>query len=105
MNDTLYYGEMVAKISARLHQNPDHAIRIARTLNATNDPENSVWTLCADAARVFDKIEDLGCEYFIDWLKAIDHYASKILDLLLSGYKPNTLDMVSMAAQSIEKSK
>lgn len=105
MKNTLYYGEICAKVSAQLHQNPDHYIRIANVIDAQNARGENVWSLCAEAARVFDKIEDLSSDYFIDWHRASDQYAQQILDFLLSGRKPTTIDLVSMVSNSIENSK
>lgn len=105
MQNTLYYGEMVAKISARLHQNPDHIARINRMINKEKNINDSIWTVCADAAKVFDSIEDLSGEHFIDWHKAIDRYAQEVLDFLLIGRKLHVVDMVSMVARSIEDSR
>lgn len=54
--NTLYYGEIAAIISGKLHKNPDHALRIAHAL-ATGEKKDMIWSFCADAANVFDKIE------------------------------------------------
>lgn len=97
-----YYGEIVAKISGVLHQNPDHIERINQFMNKTNYNGDTLLTLCAEAARVFDKIEDLSGEHFIDWHRATDNYAFKILDHLLMGKTLNTVDMISLSTRSIE---
>lgn len=102
MENTLYYGEIVAKISSKLHQNPAHIKRIEYVMGKGQQPQDTVYTLCADAAKVFDSIENLSSDYYVDWHKASDIYAKKMLDCLLSGKKPNVLDMVSMTAHSIE---
>ena len=105
MSNTLYYGEIVAKISGVLHQNPDHILRINKFMSNENYNGATLHTLCADAAKVFDKIEDLSGEHFIDWHSASDHYASEILDHLLTGKILNTVDMISMTTNSIEHSR
>ena len=103
MSTTAYYGEIVAKISARLNQNPDHVSRISQVMaNYQNDTGETIWTICAEAGRVFDQIEDLSSEHIVDWHQASDHYAGQVLDHLLSGNKPHIIDMVSMVARSIE---
>ena len=101
MNNTLYYGEIAALIAGKFHQNPDHLIRIINTIGRTNKSE-SIWALCADAANVFDKIEDLSDDYFINSHRAVEIYSQEIIDFLLSGKKPNIIDMVSIAAHSIK---
>ncbi len=105
MNNTLYYGEIAAKISGKLHQNPDHLPRITYTINQVENNTDSIWTLCADAAKVFDKIEDLSGEHYIDWHNALENYSVFMLDYLLSGRKPNVVDMISMTTLSIESAK
>ncbi len=106
MPTTAYYGEIVAKISAHLHQNPDHIFRISQVMeNQQCDTGDTAFTVCAEAARVFDQIEDLSSEHLIDWHLASDHYANQLLDHLLSGNKPHIVDMVSMVARSIEQTR
>ena len=103
MNNTLYYGEIVAKISAHLFNHPEQIARFDLIVNAEyDDGATTIYTLCADAARVFDTIENLSEEQFIDWHKALDFYADELLDRLLIGRKPYMIDMISMAARSIE---
>ena len=104
MNNTLYYGEIVAKISSKLHQNPAHVKRIENVMSNQQEHQDTIYTLCADAARVFDKIENLSSDHYIDWHKASDIYAQNMLNYLLSGKKPNVIDMVSMTTRSIENS-
>lgn len=101
MNNTLYYGEIAALIAGKFHQNPDHLIRISNIIGQTNKID-SIWTLCADAASVFDKIEDLSDDYFINSHRAVEAYSQEIIDFLLLGKKPNVIDMVSIAARSIK---
>jgi len=102
MSNSLYYGEIVAKISYHLYQNPDHKANISHLMSKESDTEDSIWTLCADAARVFDAIEDLSDEHFIDWHAALDHFADEILNHLLLEKVPHIIDLVSMACRSIE---
>lgn len=61
MSNSLYYGEIAAKISAHLYQNPEQIMQLDLLMNseAENDGD-SIWTVCADAARVFDTLEDLS---------------------------------------------
>jgi hypothetical protein len=101
----MFYGEIAAKISAIIHANPDHVERISRLIGDTHNSDESICSICAEAARVFDQIEDLSGEHFIDWHIATDKYAQEVLDSLLMGRKPFIVDMVSMAARSIEHSR
>ncbi|MFY0689063.1 MAG: hypothetical protein JXQ90_17970 [Cyclobacteriaceae bacterium] len=104
MSNTLYYGEMVAKISALLHRNPDHLKRIDHVMCEDQSTQDTIWTICADAGKVFDTIEDLSGEHFIDWHTALEHYAQEVQDFILLGKRPQVRDMISMAARSIENS-
>jgi hypothetical protein len=102
MSNSLYYGEIVAKISGVLHQNPDHIMRINKFMSNDNYNGATLLTLCADAAKVFDKIEDLSQEHFIDWHNAVENYSLEILDYLLSGQKLNIIDITSLTTRSIK---
>lgn len=103
MTNSLYYGEIVAKISCHLYQNPEHKAQISQVINTENDTDNTIWTLCADAAKVFDAIEDLSGEHFIDWNDALDHYADQVLEHLLDGRAPNIIDLISIASASVQQ--
>ena len=105
MQNTAYYGEIVAKISAHLHQSTDHITRITRVIDSHPDTGDTIWTVCAEAGRVLDQIEDLSGEHLIDWHQVSDSYAGQVLDHLLSGNKPYMVDFVSMVARSIEASR
>lgn len=102
MSNSLYYGEIAAKISAHLYQNPEQIMQLDLLMNseAENDGD-SIWTVCADAARVFDTLEDLSGEHYVDWHKALNSYADELLEHLLSGDLPTIIDMISMASLSI----
>lgn len=99
---TLYYGEIVAKITAHLYQNPDHRKRIIQVMKEGAHGDDSLWTICADAARVFDKTEDLASDFFIDWHLALEKYSAEILDHFLIGQKPTIPNMLLMASRSLE---
>jgi len=101
MSNNLYYGEIAAKISAHLYQNPQHISQINDCIESFSESD-TIWTLCADAARVFDTIEELSEERFVDWHEALEDYSAEILDFILDGQKPNLIDMVSLASQSIQ---
>ena len=96
---TLYYGEIAARISCQL-------VSICSTnLRLQNDAEESIEdTICsisANAARVFDSLEDLSGEHYIDWNKALDSFALTIREHLLQGEVPTMADMILMAAKSL----
>ena len=105
MSNTLYCSEISAQISAYLHKNPDHVERIAHVMQRSHDPHENVITLCAEAARVLDTIEDLSGEHFIDWHEVYDHYANAVLDHLLMVRVPTIADLILMAAQSLQMAK
>lgn len=103
MSNSHYYGEIAAKISAHLFQNPDLIMELDLVMNRDQESEGTtLWTISADAARVFDTIEDLSGEHFIDWHRALEFYAEKLLDHLLTGETPHTVDMISMASLSLQ---
>lgn len=102
MQNSLYYGEIVARISAYLYQNPDHILQIDRTISQDNNSDDTIWTISANAARVFDSLADLSEDQELDWLKALNQYSEEVLDFLLVENKPRTIDMISMAVRSIQ---
>ncbi|MBI1183572.1 hypothetical protein GC194_04840 [bacterium] len=106
MHNTLCYGEIVAKISANLNKNTAHKPRIEYALSQGRlNRDETIWTLCADAARVFDALEDLSGDLPIDWHHALDEYSFEVLTFLLSGRKPDYVNMFSMASHCLEKSR
>lgn len=102
MRNSLYYGEIAARISAYLYQNPDHILQIDRTLSQDNQCEDTIWTISANAARVFDLLEDMAEDQSVDWLNALDQYSEEVLDFLLVDSKPTSIDLISMAVRSIQ---
>lgn len=104
-NSTLFYGEMVAKISAHLNQNSAHRNRINYVLEQNTRDSDTIWSFCSDAARVFDSLEDLSWGMAVDWHKALDEYSEKVLSHILSGQKPDFIDMLSMASLSLENAR
>lgn len=103
MSNNLYYGEIAAKISAHLYQQPELINELELLMGQElEDDGSSVWTICADAARIFDSLEDLSGDHYIDWQRALDHYADELLDHILMGQIPHMVDMVSMASRSIQ---
>ncbi|WP_422355323.1 hypothetical protein [Roseivirga pacifica] len=107
MNNTLYYGEMVARISGFIHHDPVTLSRLENKLRMSGEmpDKNNVWTICANAAQVFDKIEDLSGEHYIDWHKALDIYSDKLRDVLLNGTAPSLADLIALASSSIQESR
>ncbi|MDN5215564.1 hypothetical protein QQ020_26035 [Fulvivirgaceae bacterium BMA12] len=102
MHNCFYYGyEIAAKISARLSKISEQITWLDHAAKDENG-DDIIYTICAEATKVFDTIEDLSGEIFVDWHKALDLYADKILDHLLKGRKPTIVQLISMAAHSIE---
>lgn len=103
MKNYMYYGEIVASISAHLHRNSDDMSDILSTLKNQKDDTYTLHSLSAEAARVFEMAEDLCEEYFIDWQLAIEAYASKIKSALLNGEAPGLIDLYFLCAKTIEE--
>lgn len=101
MSNYLYYGEIAARISAKLYVNFDEVTTLHDVVSDPDNPDGNLCILCADAARVFSQIEDLCSDHFIDWPAALDEFTELLRDHLLSGVKPTIPDMVTIAAQSI----
>ncbi|MEQ9230484.1 MAG: hypothetical protein RIF46_07350 [Cyclobacteriaceae bacterium] len=101
---TLYYGEIVARIAGRLY-----------SLNHANDNhlpeyqdmsmEDMICEVSADAGRIFDSLEELSGDHFIDWRKALEHYSDALRSFILDGRMPSMADMISMAARAMDISR
>ena len=100
-----YYGyEIAAKIAVHLSKDSEQVALIEHAIKDEHgDCSDIIASMSADATRVFDTIEDLSGELFVDWPKALDLYADEILKHLLKGWKPSIVELISMAARSIEK--
>ncbi len=101
MRNTLYYGEIADKISNHLCKNPNHLNQIDRCLSE-GDPSETIWTVVSEATHIFENIEDLADQSEINASNAIEEYSHEILDHLLVGHKPNTLNLIDMASRSIQ---
>lgn len=102
MTTNMYYGEIVAKITSHLFKSPAHIETLERTISTREDDGETIFTICADAARVFDTLENLSGEHFIDWNCALDYYATQILGHMLEGGTLHLADMISIASVSIQ---
>lgn len=97
---TYYYGEIVARISGKLYPIMECDTQLTKVKDISL--EDIICEISADAGRVFDRLEDLSGEHFIDWSKALDIYANDLRRFMLCGNVPNMADMISLAAQSLE---
>lgn len=97
MRNFMYYGEMVAKISASLHDQ----MSVVNKLEGANQGYR-FWTLCADAAKVFKQVEDLCDELEVNWPKAVEDYANKLSAELHAGRNLSIIDLYYLCARSIE---
>lgn len=102
MKNYMYYGEIAARISARLHDDPQDLKEIQGVIEEQPDETYNLHSLSAEAARVFEMAEDLCDEYFIDWHRAVDHFARNIKEMLLKGEIARMLDLYILCAKSIE---
>ena len=103
MNNSYYGYEIAAKIATRLSKDPEQVALIKQVIKDEHENNADILTaVSADATRVFDTIEDLSGEQFVDWQKALELYANEILNHLLKGWKPSIIELISMAARSIE---
>lgn len=99
MSHTLFYTEIVRKISDHFFANPDHINMIAHRMN---DEGETIWQVCSEGADIFTSIQRHCEQCNADWYNAVDEYAGEILSHVLSGYRPNAIDMVIMASQAIQ---
>lgn len=102
MTDLKSYGENVAAIAARLHEDKETYQGIYDNLADQLSGFVGIWRLCADAAAVFSEEEALytAGEDF-DWIAAIDGYAGKLMGCLQIGEIPAISDMRRLAGRAI----
>ncbi|KOF04159.1 hypothetical protein OB69_04045 [Roseivirga seohaensis subsp. aquiponti] len=103
--NTLYYGQIVARIAGRLYSINHHSNDNSWLNDHGMSMEDVICDVCADAGRVFDCLEDLSGEHFIDWSQALDHYSRTLLKSMTDGRIPCMADMISMAANSMDHSR
>ena len=103
MSNNPFYGEIVANISSHLIKNPEilNELELLCERNQETDG-SSVWTVCAHAAHIFEALQDLIDDQYMDWQIALDHYADELLDYMLMGKIPRTTDMLSMLSRCIQ---
>ncbi|WP_408042361.1 hypothetical protein [Tenacibaculum litopenaei] len=94
----IFYGTIVSKISNHFFENPDHIAMISNTMDGY---ENTIWTTCNEASRVFHDLMNIIDDVEIDWDLAVDEYAEAILNQLIIGERSNTLDLIAIASKVI----
>ncbi len=104
-NNTLYYGEIVARIAVKLQPIINHSNDNNPLHQSDTSIEDIICDISADAGRVFDTFEDLSGEHFIDWQKALNYYANSLRSVLLDERIPSMADLISMAAKSMDISR
>ena len=100
MNRSLYYGEIAASISANLC-----VYNIELSSISAVHPDEGFCTIVADAARIFDQIEEMSESQSVDWPKALNHYSIEIGKSLTEGEVPQLVDMIQMVSRSIEQTR
>lgn len=100
-NHKLYYGEIAARISCQLYGLCSTNLKLQCGPDETM--EDTICSISADAARVFDSLEDLSGEHYIDWNKALNQYSKSIREYLLMGNVPTMADLILMAANSLNQ--
>ena len=102
MHQNLYYGEIITYINERLYQYPDHLIKLDQAMDLSEKTDETIFTFIGRSAHIFVTVQDLFDDEPLDWMKAVRLYSDLILDSLLLGEKPNTLDFLQMITQSLK---
>lgn len=103
MRTPLYYGELCAMISHQVTQISNDPWEVHKVFQENGEDNGCFYSLCADAAKIFDEIENTCDEHFLDILKAVEFYALALRKHLLKGKIPWPLELYKMAISSIEK--
>ena len=101
MRNTLYYREIVERMSNRFLQNQDQLDRIDEILEATaSGEEGSFSSICELAADALGTVQEFSDDHDVDWDHAMDEYADHIIDHLIAGDNLDALDLISLASSS-----
>ena len=103
-NHTHYYGEIVARIARGLYSIDEYLIEKNLAKSDDKNGEDLICEISADAARVFDHLEDLSGEHVINWRQALDYYIIALREFISSGQIPVIVDLILIASNSIGKS-
>ena len=101
MHPSLHYGEVVHLISDRIYQY-GHLMQLDRTLNLSEDADTTLFSLIGRSAHIFATIQDLFDDEPMHWTKAAETYADHLIDSLLAGDQPKTLDFLHLTTQSLQ---
>lgn len=99
----MYYGEIVAHISSSLAKCTSSEAFLTTLIEQEKGDTYTLHSLCADAGRIFEMVEDLCDDYFLDWPSILDQYTLYIKESLLSKKVPEPIDLYLFTAQSIEE--
>ncbi len=101
MHPSLHYGEVVHLISDRIYQY-EHFMQLDRTIDLNETQDETLFSLIGKSAHIFATVQDLFDDEPLIWMKAAERYADHIIDTLLMGHRPKTIDFLNMVTQSIQ---
>jgi len=101
MQPSLFYGEISSHIADHLYHYPDRIMQIDRSLPLGDDPDQTIYSIIGNASHVFATIQDLFDNEDLNWLQVVTLYSDELLDSLIIGNNPKTIDFLDMVVRSI----
>jgi len=102
MSNSLYYGEIANYIYDHFCKYPDHLIKLDHLLDDETEDNTDVYLIAGDAAYVFSVVQEIFDKDSLDWMSILKTYADYLLDNLLIGEKPRTIDLLEIMTDSIQ---
>ncbi|OIQ19311.1 MAG: hypothetical protein BM557_06295 [Flavobacterium sp. MedPE-SWcel] len=103
MHKPIYYAEIRNKIVTEMLNNAE-LLALLEKDTALVCKEENMYTLCSEAARIFETIQQLSkTDNLIPVSRAVSVYTDTLLQQLLRGEKPLLIDLIVMASQTIQQ--
>ena len=102
MTNHIFYSEIRNQIVSELMDRPGDLLKIKRIMNLENK-EQSHFSICSEAARVFYSVQDLSGIKIINQSKALSYYSKKVFKKFIEKKKLTSIDIISIASETIQK--
>ncbi|WP_442267633.1 hypothetical protein ACSIGC_08170 [Tenacibaculum sp. ZS6-P6] len=102
MENHIFYSEIRNQIVSELLSSPGDLLKIKHIVHL-EDNEQSHFSICSEAARVFYAVQDLSGVKIMNQSQALSHYSKRIFKCLIKKKKLAGIDMVTIASQTIQQ--
>lgn len=101
MHNSLYYGEITNSIYNHFFKYADQLDKFRDYFDDDPSLPADMHNIAGDAAFVFSVVQDIFEKEQLDWHDIIKLYSDYLLDDLLIGETPKTIDMLEMMTLSV----